>query len=113
MQVTQERGTYYFMNTRDNNFSNRAQKWSVTIGGISSAEAFGYVVLGVVTGFVLIAGALVVVVWRRDGKITKGGFVALFGGSKGRGGEWTRDSADTTQLCDVDRTPMKFSCVVC
>lgn len=83
MQITQDRGTYYFVNTRDNNFSNRAQKFSLTVSGASSAEIFGYVVLGIVCGFAVIALAVVGILYKQNGKVTKAGFQALMGNAKG------------------------------
>jgi hypothetical protein len=82
MQVTQERGTYYFVNTRDNNFSNRAQKWSVTVSGASSAEIFGYIILGIVAGFVVVAALVVAILFKQNGTVSKAGFQALMENTK-------------------------------
>jgi hypothetical protein len=49
-------GTLNFINSRNNNFSNRSQKGTIIAGGISSAAVIAASVVGSVVGVALIAG---------------------------------------------------------
>ena len=61
MQVTANAGTYSFVSTRNNNFSNRSQKMSISVGAgmaLSAGQVAGAVV-GTVVG---VAAAVVIAV---------------------------------------------------
>jgi len=65
-----KKGTYNFVSTRNNNFSNRSQKLKVTVTP-GSSKMSGAQVAGIVIGSLVLSGALVfgVVRMRRSGRI--------------------------------------------
>lgn len=54
-QVAIPPGTYSYISTRNNNFSNRSQKGSITVVGRDTSSSAG-VIIGVVVGVVAVAG---------------------------------------------------------
>jgi len=65
LQITSSPGDYYFVNTRDNNFSNRVQKFKLTTQGLTTGEIVA-IIIGSVVGFaVLLTAAVMTALWRR------------------------------------------------
>jgi len=93
MQVRADVGTYSFVSTRNNNFSNRSQKMSISVGygGLSAGQIAG-VVIGVIVGVGVIVLVVLVVLalfgivkasWLPKQKYGKGADGAKTGPKKG------------------------------
>merc|ERR1712226_945013 len=68
-----KRGTYNFVSTRNNNFSNRSQKLKVTVTP-GSSKLTGPQIAGIAIGTLILSGAVVfgAVRLRRSGRIRRG-----------------------------------------
>ena len=55
MRVTQERGTYHYISTRNNNFSNRGQRGAIVVAGFTKKEIV-LLVAGMASAAVTITG---------------------------------------------------------
>lgn len=65
MAQVQSTGTFYYMSSRNNNFSNRSQKGTIVADNTLSAGAIAGIVIGVIAGVALIGAAVFLVATKK------------------------------------------------